>query len=404
MRLGRQVPVAWLNLTHNKARFLLSILGISFAVVLMFVQLGFWRALLDSQTAILRAVDADLFLISTTMSTITDTQAFPRPRLDQARAVPGVVAARPIYIRYSPFVWKNRELTGPEAVPQWPIRVLAFVPDSERPPLRSASVPDLAAAQRILTAPDTVFIDTKSKPIYDAIQVWHDGGPLPVGVEREVGGRRIRVVGTFRLGTDFTTDGSLLMTARNMADIAGGEALDSVQLGLVQLTSGADRREVLRELRRLYAANADVRVLTPEELTSQEEDFWMESTPIGFVFMLGLIVGFIVGIVICYQVLATEVADHLAEFATLKAIGYHDRYVSGVVIQEALLLSLLGFAAGLAISWPLYSLLSEKTGLPLEITFGRGGLILGLTILMCVLSGFLALRRVRTADPAEVFG
>ncbi len=404
MRLVRRVPVAWLNLTHNKARFVLSVLGISFAVVLMFVQLGFWRALLDSQTAILRAVDGDLFVVSVTMSTITDTLAFPRARLDQARAVPGVAAARPIYIRYSPFIWKNQQLIGPDAAPQWPIRVLAFEPDEKRPPLRESAVPGVAAAQRILIEPDTVYIDTKSKPLYDAVQVWHEGGPLPIGVEREVGGRLIRVVGTFQLGTDFTTDGSLLMTARNMADVAGGDALESVQLGLVQLEPGADRRAVQRELRRLYAANEDVRVLTLEELTSQEESFWMESTPIGFIFILGLIVGFVVGVVICYQVLATEVGDHLAEFATLKAMGYHDRYVSAVVIQEALWLSLLGFVAGLALSWPLYSLLGAKTGLPLEITFSRGGLILALTVAMCILSGFLALRRVRTADPAEVFG
>jgi putative ABC transport system permease protein len=403
MRL-RRVPVAWLNLTHKFGRFVLSILGISFAVVLMFVQLGFWRALLDSQTAMIRAVDGDLLMISATMSTITDTHGFPRERLDQARAVPGVAAARPIYIRYTPFIWKNRDLIGKDAVPQWPIRVLAFEPDEKRPPLRDWAVPDMAAAQKMLTEPDTAFIDTKSKPMYDVIQDWHDGGPLPVGVEREVGGRSIRVIGTFSLGTDFTTDGSLLMTARNMADVAGGDALETVQLGLIQLEPNADRRAVQRELRNLYAANEDVRVLTPEALAKQEEDFWTESTPIGFIFLLGMIVGFIVGIVICYQVLATEVADHLAEFATLKAIGYQDRYVSGIVIQEALWLSLLGFAAGLAISWPLYSFLTSKTGLPLEITWLRGGIILGLTVVMCVLSGFLALRRVRTADPAEVFG
>jgi putative ABC transport system permease protein len=339
-----------------------------------------------------------LFLVSPTMTTITDTQAFPRPRLDQARAVPGVAAARPIYIRYFPFIWKNREMIGPDAVPQWPIRVLAFEPDAQRPPWRSSAVSDVTAAQRMLGEPDTAMIDTMSKPMYDAVRTWHDGGPSPVGVEREVGGRSLRVVGTFRLGTDFTTDGSLLMTARNMADIAGSDALESVQLGLVQLEPNADRREVQRELRRLYSANDDIRVLTPEELIGQEEDFWSESTPIG------LIVGFVVGIVICYQILATEVADHLAEFATLKAMGYHDRYVSGIVIQEAVLLSILGFAAGLAISWPLYSFLEAKTGLPLHITLVRGGVILGLTIVMCVASGFMALRRVRTADPAEVFG
>ncbi len=80
-----RVPLAWLNLTHSKRRFLVSVVGITFAVILMFVELGFWRALLDSQTAILRKADADLFLVSASTSTITDAQAFPLSRIVQAR-------------------------------------------------------------------------------------------------------------------------------------------------------------------------------------------------------------------------------------------------------------------------------------------------------------------------------
>ena len=147
-------------------------------------------------------------------------------------------------------------------------------------------------------------------------------------------------------------------------------------------------------------------MLTRQQLSDQEEGFWTNSTPVGFIFMLGLAVGFVVGVVICDQILSTEVADHLLEFATLKAIGYYDRYISSVVLQEGpLWLSLLGFAAGLGpLGWPLYIILKDKTGLPMTITGGPTGLILVLTVAMCVVSGFLALRRVRTADPAEVFG
>ena len=175
-----------------------------------------------------------------------------------------------------------------------------------------------------------------------------------------------------------------------------------MQLGLVKLAGGVDRTAVQGALAR--ALPPDVRVLTRQQLSDQEEGFWTNSTPVGFIFMLGLAVGFVVGVVICYQILSTEVADHLAEFATLKAIGYYDRYISSVVLQEALWLSLLGFAAGLALGWPLYIILKDKTGLPMTITWARTGLILVLTVAMCVVSGFLALRRVRTADPAEVFG
>jgi hypothetical protein len=169
----------------------------------------------------------------------------------------------------------------------------------------------------------------------------------------------------------------------------------------ITYTSQAEVEQVAEQLRQIMPD--DVRVLTRAELIEQEESFWSESTPIGFIFMLGLIVGFIVGVVICYQVLSTEVTDRLAEFATLKAIGYDDRYVNGIVIQESLWLSILGFILGIALGVPLYSFLRDQTGLPLEMTIGRGGLVFVLTVSMCIASGILAVRRVRTADPAEVF-
>jgi putative ABC transport system permease protein len=131
--------------------------------------------------------------------------------------------------------------------------------------------------------------------------------------------------------------------------------------------------------------------------------FWQSSTPTGFVFTLGLIMGFVVGVVICYQILSTDVADHLPEYATLKAIGYTDRYLTGVVLREGLLLALLGYLPALGLSWLLYRLLGAWTGLPLVMTAGRAGFVLLLATVMCAFSGFLALRRVRAADPAEVF-
>jgi putative ABC transport system permease protein len=400
MRLISRVPLAWLNLTHSKARFLLSMLGISFAVVLMLVQLGFWRALLDSQTAILNLADADLFLVSASTSTVTDAQPIPLDRIHQARAVAGVDWAQPLYVRYVPFMWKNRD--DGEA-PEWPIRVVAFEADAQHPAFRAAAFPDFAGKREELQAPRTALLDDRSKSLYDLVRIWRGGGPSPVGAEREVAGKSLRIAGLFRLGTDFTTDGNLLMTARNLADfVPDPDTLESVDLGLIKLAPGASSIEVQAALR--HALPADVRVVPREDLIAEEENFWTESTPTGFVFMLGLAVGFTVGVVICYQILATEVNDHLAEFATLKAIGYGDGYINRVVLNEALLLSMLGFVAGMALGWPLYAALEDQTGLPLKITLTRAGLILMLTVGMCVLSGFLALRRVRTADPAEVFG
>jgi putative ABC transport system permease protein len=408
MRSSLRVPLAWLNLTHNKRRFFLSVAGVAFAVMLMLVELGFLLALLDGQTKLLEKMDADFFLVSTAKSTVTDPESFPLSRLYQARSVPGVVSAQPVYIRYYPFIWKNPVDADPDpGVPEWPIRVLAFTLDAEYPVFRKGEMPELSTDRELLLQPDTALLDAKSKPVYDVAARWRrQNGPTKERFEREVGGQKVRIVGHFRLGTEFSADGSLIMSARNLARFPispdpSVSVLDAVQLGVIKLGSEADRSAVQRALS--AALPEDVRLFLKNDLISKEKAFWLKNTPIGFIFILGLIVGFIVGVVICYQILATEVADHLVEYATLKAIGYHDRYLSGLVLQEALWLSILGFLLGIILGWLLYLWLEWRTGLPLEITFPRAGLILSLTVGMSVLSGLLALRRVRTADPAEIF-
>jgi putative ABC transport system permease protein len=217
----------------------------------------------------------------------------------------------------------------------------------------------------------------------------------------------LRLVGVTWLGTDFTAEGTLLMSTTTLSRYPLSpdprrSPLDLVGLGIIKLAGGASREQVRQGL---VAAlpQQDVLVLTPEQLESKEMWFWQTATPVGFVFLLGLAVGFVVGVVICYQILATDVTDHLAEYATLKAIGYHGRFLNQVVLQQALWLSLLGFALGISLTWPLYWKLEDATGLPLQLTLLRIGLILLLTVGMCILSGLLALRRVRTLDPAEVF-
>lgn len=398
----KQLPLAWLNLMHDRRRLGLSVAGISVAVLLMLVEVGFWLALLEGQAQLIHQLNADLVVISTAKTTLPDGNSFPRSRLSQARAVPGVASAQPLYIRYAPFVWKNR----PEAAdlpPAWPIRVLAFEPDPDH--FAFVGMPELKRHLDRLEAPDVAFMDTRSRPFYDVVRLGLLGRAGGAGVDGEVAGRSLHLAGTFRLGTDFTTDGSLIMTARNLARFYPGEGdtLESVQVGLIELAPGADRGTVLRALRESLPRE-DVRVLTRREFLRRELWFWQTSTPVGFVFGLGLAVGFVVGVVICYQVLTAEVSDRLSEYATLKAIGYADGQLSRVVLRQALWLSGFGFILGLGLSWPLYAVLADRTGLPLELTWPLAGVVLVLTVAMCTLSGSLALRRVRHADPAEVFG
>jgi putative ABC transport system permease protein len=210
----------------------------------------------------------------------------------------------------------------------------------------------------------------------------------------------------FSLGTDFAYDGNVVtsdVNFRRLFDVPSSSRgiLDRVDLGLVRLESGRSAPEVRDAL--AARLSGDVKVQTKAEFERQELEFWRASTPIGYVFKLGALMGFLVGVIICYQILYSDIHDHLAEFATLKAMGYTRTYFVGVVIQEALLLSLVGFVPGVGASAVLYAWLADRTGLPLNLTWPLAGLVLGMTVAMCVGSGCLSLRKLLAADPAELF-
>jgi putative ABC transport system permease protein len=143
--------------------------------------------------------------------------------------------------------------------------------------------------------------------------------------------------------------------------------------------------------------------MTRSEFAAQEAAYWSRRAAIGFIFDLGAAMGLLVGAVIVYQILYTDVTDHLDEYATLKAIGYHDRYLYSIVLQESLVLSALGLIPGFAIAETLYLMFRHQAHVPVEMTTVRVAFVIALTIAMCVGAGMMAMRRLRDADPAEIF-
>lgn len=391
--MPHRTPLAWLNLKHDLRRLAVAVAGICFAVLLMFMETGFMFALFDSTVKLVDDADADLVLVSPARYVLPAEKRFARARLDQARSVPGVEAAYAVYIERSLATLKPL----PHGVPQ-PVRVIGTDQASE------AFEFDIAGGEERLVDPQTAFIDRKSKRRMFGFAL----APLAEGeaVEAELSGSRVRIVGTFSLGTDFANDGTLLMSATNLARYfplrnPAGEPLERVDLGLLSLAEDADRQSVASELRAILSDA--VQVLTKDEYRDQEIEFWRANTPIGMVFQVGTWMGFVVGVIICYQVLYTDVSDHLKEYATLKAIGYSGPYFLRVVITEAAILSVLGFIPGIVLSGMLYTWLDASTGLLMNMTVGRALLVFTLTLTMCVLSGVLALRKLLTADPATLF-
>jgi putative ABC transport system permease protein len=351
----------------------------------MFMQLGFRNALFDSTVALHRTLSADLVVTSAARYTVSVKETFSRRRLAQALGCPAIESARPLYIETAQSIWKN-----PQTGQGHPIRVLAF--DPREPVLALAGFDPQA-----LETPGTLAVDRRSKGDYGVPQL---------GEKVELSDHATRIVGTFDLGTDFANDGNVIMSAQQYRDYftppgPTRDNLANVDIGLLKVKPGVSVGEALAQVRRVLPD--DVRVQTRQQFIDQELAFWQNSTPIGFIFGLGTVMGFIVGVVICYQILYADVDDHMAEFATLKAIGYDNGYFVSVVLQESLWLSAFGFVPGIIVAAILYGALGWSTGLLLDLTVKRVIGVLLLTLAMCIVSGCLALRRVFQADPAELF-
>jgi putative ABC transport system permease protein len=383
----KRAPIAWSSLTYDKRRLFVSVGGVALAVLLIMMQFGFRNAMFDSQVEIIRQLNADLVIISKVKYLLAASEPFPRRRLKQALTNAGVASAFPLYLEsFGP------SLKNPVNGSTHPIRVIAFNPQDD-----VFLFPHMEEYAKALRAPDTVLFDTNSKTTY---------GPIDMGTVSELSGQTIRVVGTFRLGTDFLTDGNLIMSDRNYfklfpdrSDIK--ETLGRVEIGIVKVVPGARPTTVQDSLRQMLPS--DVAVLTRKELEDLEELYWQRSTAIGFVFTLGAAVGFVVGVVICYQVLYNIVTKNLPQFATLKAIGYDNSYLLKIVLMQGIWLSLLGFLPGLLISQVLYVVIRNLTGLLMELTLARIGVVLVLSVAMCLLSAILAVRKAFLVDPAELY-
>jgi putative ABC transport system permease protein len=245
---------------------------------------------------------------------------------------------------------------------------------------------------------NNVLFDQASRPEYGEIaNIFNKQSTL----ETELNKRNIRVGGVFTMGTSFVADGNVIASDSTFMNLFPDRKPDQIDVGLIQLQPGTDILKVQSILKSILPD--DVKVLTLAEFAEIEKAYWGNATPIGFIFGFGTIIGFVVGLIIVYQILYSDVSDHLAEYATLKAMGYSDRYLVGVLVQEALLLAVLGFMPGIVLANGLYSLAQSATLLPISMTANRATVVLGLTIVMCTGSGALALRKLQSADPADIF-
>lgn len=402
------IPLAWLQLKREKIRLLVAIAGISFAVILMFLQLGFRDALFESAVRFHITLHGDIFLISPKSTALIAMQSFSERPLYRALGAEGVESVTPIYLGLG--IWRNPEpgkYCGLDLLESSvetnrcnrSILVIGYNPNSKV--LDSPEIEQNLAQMRLL---DVVLFDRASRAEFgDVPQLLEKGGPVVTEIARH----RVTIGGLFSMGASFGADGNLLSSDETFLRIFSERQLGLIDIGQITLTPGANLETVLQDLRTRLASD-NVRILSKAEFVAVEKGYWQNSTSIGFIFTLGTAMGFVVGTIIVYQILYTDVSDHLPEYATLKAMGYKSFYLLTVVFQEAIILSFLGFIPGFLLSWVLYIQTRTATSLPLYVTrswadWERTLTILGLTVFMCCLSGLIAMRKVQAADPADIF-
>ena len=385
--MARRVPYAWLQLSHDRLKLVAAVGGIAFAVMLVFMQLGLRAALFDSSVRLHQAMDYDLVMMSPRTTFLAQTKSFPRNRLHQVAGIEAVESVTPVYVFLARYYY--------EGSPGTHRKVLALGID---PTDENIQLPGVIENLEALKRPDTVIMDRFSRAEFAPAIGDFEGGQA---VELQLNDRHVEVIGLYGLGTSFGIDGSIITSDLNFQRMFPGRGPGLIELGLIRLKEGADLPSVQQEI--LKFLPDDVLLLSQQEYVQREVDYWNGSTPIGYVFTLGAVIGVLVGLIIVYQILFADVQTHLAEYATLKAMGYAHSFLRNLVFKEAIILSVLGFLPALGLAMLLYGQAEQATQLPMVMTVERGVTVLVATIGMCCFSGLLAIRKLKGLDPAEVF-
>ncbi|WP_353932003.1 ABC transporter permease DevC [Okeanomitos corallinicola TIOX110] len=389
-----KIPLAWLQLAQQKARFIVAVAGIAFIVLLMFIQLGFQDALYSSATAVHQNLKGDLFIVSSQYKSLTSNQSFSRNRLYQTLGFEGVESVSPMYLQFA-------KLKNPVSGEKYSIYVIGF--DPGKPVM---NIPEVQENLDKLKIPDVMLFDRDSRPEFGPIAENFSRGeteqPIEIFSFESLQGYRVRVGGLFSLGPSFGVDGNLIVSDSTFLRINPNlRPAEKIDVGIVKLKPGFIPQEILEHLR-VNLPN-DVQIFTRQQFIDFEKKYWASRTPIGFILNLMLTMAAIVGVVIVYQILYSNIATQFIAYATLKAIGYANGYLLNVVFQQALILALLAYIPGFIISVALYDFAMQVTKLPIMMTSNNALIVLTSTVLICITSGALAINKLRSADPADIF-
>jgi putative ABC transport system permease protein len=383
--IGNKIPVAWLLLIRFRAKFLTALAGIIFASILIHVQFGLRAALFESSITLFKGFNADAVIINKLTVSSTSLQPFDRMRLVIFDRYPEVTATMPV--RYKFVRWRYPGLRES--------RLAIMVGFNPRTPVFKQE--DIVKNQRSLIVPGRILYDELSRKEFGPVkQVLKAGREVIVFVNKE----RAKVAGLVRMGTSFSYDASFLTSLTTFQDLTNLNP-QNIEIGLIKLAPGVNTEAFLASIQDQIPE--DVRTYTLKEFMEFEQDYWDQTKPIGFVFAFNATLGFVVGMLILYQILYTDVTSHLPDFSTMLALAFTYKKIRLIVFQESFLLTVIGYPLGVIGSMLLFELINSFTGLPVRMTIDRALICFGVILLMSTCSAFMAMQKLDGANPIEVF-
>lgn len=384
-----RTPLALLNLLNNQLRTAVAVAGVAFAVLLLFMQLGFLSAIRKSGTQIYDELEFDILLKSKDYLFFTDPRSFPKSRLSAVASHPEVEWARPFYTSSSR--WRH-PTEGSRRV------ILVLGADPNQPIFSNEDIQQKVSSR--LTTDRFILMDTLSRKEFGPVN-GRTFGYGDLNQSSELGDRKVLIKGIYTLGGGLAAYGSVLINDEGFANITPGFSSDETSLGVVKLKPGASAASVVEELKAKLPN--DVVPETRSYALSHERFIWTWETPVGIIFFAGTVMGVVVGAAIVYQVLSSDIRNRIGEFATLRAMGYSDFFLATVVMQQAAILAVVGFLVGFVLSWLLYGVVGYIAFMPIAMYWQVALFVFVLTFAMCLFSGLIALRKVYSADPASLF-
>ena len=381
-----RLPIGWLQLAHNRARLIAAVAGVAFANLLVFMQLGILGALNGSTVAPYTMLNADIIISSEDGNTLTDSGNVARARMFQALGVPGVASAAPLFIGNLPFSMADGTS----------VSLLAFGMDTSRPSFASSVIVDSLAELEI---ENTALLDTQTRGVPASA---YEGLLLGQPFAFEANSQTLTAIGTLEVGGGFLADGTLVLSDQTFLRFFERRTSGAPSHILIKVNDNVSLDRVVKRIEAVLPSES-VKVQTLEDAAKADLAFMSSERPTGIIFGFGVLIGIIVGIVIVYQVLSSDVADHLREYATFKAMGYGQSFFLGIVFEEAIVLAIFGFIPGFIVSLGLYAGLSSVTSLPVAMDASRAILVFFGPLLACTISGAIATRRLAGADPADLF-